>query len=628
MNDFINVLSKEISLYFEKMSSYVHHRQKLSSVTKNLAAVAMGFLPADLLIRNGKLVNVNVGYIQEHIDIAVKDGFIAFVGEGSHIKTDEHTKIVDANNRYLVPGFIDSHMHIESSMIDPITFTKGVLPHGVTTICPDNHEITNVFGLPAVELFHNVSKDLPIKFLLAMPVCVPSIPGFEDAGATITPDDVKKAYDNGWAQLQGEQMNFPGLLFSDDFVHQINAATLDAGMCNTGHYSSQENNKGINAFAACGICGCHEVTTKEGTIRRAELGISPQMRNGTAWRDVPSCVKAYTENPGIDTRMFVMVTDDVTPTTVLKDGQLLSVVRTAIKCGVPPVKAVQFVTINPAQMLEKSRWIGSISPSRCADILIVSDLAEMVIDEVYCDGVLVAKEGQLTVSISPYKYPEWAVNSVHLNPLKNDDFLIPAPADKKTVTVRAMKLNDGEFLPLEIETEMTVVNGSLHSDYSRDLCKVFMFYRHQNEGPKGTRGYGFISGVHFNQNCAYASTVSHDCHNLLVIGTSDEAMKMAANKVIESRGGICVVVDNKIEAVMPMPLAGLMSLESLEVASKQDCQIEEALIKAGCKQKFFEMTLSVLGLVCVPQLHVSNRGLVRLNDGEPPKIVDLIISSK
>lgn len=178
------------------MSSYVHQRKKLSDVTKNLAAVAMGFLPADLLIRNGKLVNVNVGYIQEHIDVAVKDGFIAFVGEGTHIKTDEHTKIVDANNRYLVPGFIDSHMHIESSMIDPITFTKGVLPHGVTTICPDNHEITNVYGLKAVELFHNISKDLPIKTLLAMPVCVPSIPGFEDAGATINPDDVALAYKN------------------------------------------------------------------------------------------------------------------------------------------------------------------------------------------------------------------------------------------------------------------------------------------------------------------------------------------------------------------------------------------------------------------------------------------------
>lgn len=607
------------------MSSYVHQRKNLSSVTKNLAAVAMGFLPADLLIRNGKLVNVNVGYIQEHIDVAVKDGFIAFVGEGSHIKTDEHTRIVDANNRYLVPGFIDSHMHIEASMIDPITFSKGVLPHGITTICPDNHEFTNIFGLKAVELFHNVSKDLPIKFLLAMPVCVPSIPGFEDSGSTIVPDDVEKAYKMGWAQLQGEQMNFPGLIFSDTFVHSINKVTLDTGMCNSGHYVSDDNNKGLNAFAACGINACHEVSTKEGTIGRAQLGIYPQMRHGTAWQDLKNCIKAYTENPGIDTRMFVMVTDDVTPTTILNDGQLLNVVREAIKLGVPPVKAVQFVTINPAQLLEKSRWIGSISPSRCADILIVSDINNMIIDEVYCDGVLVAENGKLTVDISPYKYPEWAVNSVFLDPLKKDDFLIKAPGDKKEVNVRVMKINEGEFLPVEVVSKMPVIDGYLKADSSRDLCKIFMFYRHTIEKAKGTRGCGFLQGVHFKENCAFASTVTHDCHHLLVCGNNDEAMKMAANEIIKVHGGFCVVIDNKVEAVMPLPLAGVMSLESLEVAAKQINDIEDALEKAGCTSRCFEMTFSVLGLVCVPQLHISNRGLVRLNDGEPPKIVDLIV---
>lgn len=610
------------------MTSYVHHRQKLSAVTKNLAAVSMGFLPADLLIRNGKLVNVNVGYIQEHIDVAVKDGYIAFVGEGSHIKTDQHTRIVDANGRYLVPGFIDSHMHIESSMVDPITFTKGVLPHGVTTICPDNHEITNVFGLQAVELFHKVSEGLPIKFLLAMPVCVPSIPGFEDAGTTINPEDVTKAYNEGWAQLQGEQMNFPGLLLSDNFVHSINAASLDANVCVTGHYASLEHNKGLNAFAASGIYGCHESTTKEGTIRRAELGIYPQMRYGTAWLDLPNCVKAYTENPGIDTRMLVMVTDDVTPMSVLKDGQLLHVVRTAIKCGVPPVTAIQFVTINPAQMLEKSRWIGSISPSRAADILIVSDITEMIIDEVYCDGVLVAENSQLTVPIQPYKYPEWAINSIHLDLLKNEDFIIKAPNDKKSATVRVMTMKPGVVDTIESEVEIPITNGQLHSDYKRDLSKIFMFYRHENEAAKGTKGFGFVNGINFKENCAYASTVSHDCHNLFVVGTSDEAMKIAANKLIEVHGGICVVIDNKVESVMPMPLAGLMSLENLEIASKQIGEIEDALRKAGCPHDNFEMTLSLLGLICLPQLHISNRGLIRLTDGEAPKVVDLIVSTK
>lgn len=608
------------------MTFYTHQRHKLSSVTKNLAAVAMGFLPADLLIRNGRLVNVNVGYIQEHVDVAVKDGYIAFVGDGCHIKTDEHTRIIDANNRYLVPGFIDSHMHIESSMIDPVTFVKGVLVHGVTTICADNHEIVNVFGLKAVELFHSVSKSLPIKFLIAMPVCVPSIPGFEDAGATIDADDVSLSYEKNFAQLQGEQMNFPGLIYGDEFVHSINARTLESGMCNMGHYTSNDNNKGLNAFASCGISSCHEVSTKEGTIRRAELGIYPQMRCGTARQSMQVCVKAFTENPGIDTRMFVMVTDDVTPNTILNDGHLLGVVRKSIKCGVPPIKAVQFVTINPAQLLEKSKWIGSISPSRSADILIVSDLTEMVVDEVYCDGILVAKNGQLTVNISPYKYPEWSLNSVYLSSLKDEDFIIKAPSDKTEVTIRAIKLNDNEHIPREFVTKMAVINGCIQSDYTNDICKIFMFYRHSNKNIEKKKGFGFLIGTHFNKDCAYSSTVSHDCHNLLVVGTSDEAMKIAANKVIDIHGGTCVVVNKKIEAVMPLKLAGLMSLESLDVAAHQNIEIEKAIEKAGCKRKFFEMTLSVLGLVCAPQIHLSNRGLVKLVDNEPLKIVDLFVS--
>ncbi|OHT06209.1 AdeC [Tritrichomonas foetus] len=618
------------SLFTTKMA-YVHHPKKLSQCTKNLAAVATGRMPADLLIRNGKLVNVNVGYIQQNIDVAVKDGFIAYVGShADHIQVDDHTKIIDANGRYLVPGFIDSHMHIESSMVDPRSFAAGVLPNGVTTICPDNHEITNVFGLKAVELFHKCAEGLPIKFLLAMPVCVPSIPGFEDAGAEIFAEDVSKAYREGWAQLQGEQMNFPSLLYGDDLVHSITAASLDANVCVTGHYPSNEIERGLNAFAACGMNACHEVTTAEGTLRRAELGIYPQMRYGTAWLDMPNCVKAYTENPGIDTRNFVLVTDDVTPATVVNDGQLLRVVRTAIQCGVPPVKAIQFVTINAAQLLEKSRWIGSISPSRAADILIVSDLAGMVIDEVYSDGVLVGKDGKLTVEFEKYEYPEWAINSVHLNPLSNSDFQIKVPEsakDKETVKVRIMHMYPGAVHTVEVINDVKVENGEIRADVDKDIAKIFMFYRHEKEQCKGTRGHGLVSGVKIHANCAYASTVSHDCHNLLVVGTSDEAMKVAANALIQCHGGICIVVDNKVESLMPMTLAGLMSLEGLEVAAKQIEDIERALAKAGCPYDNFEMTLSLLGLICIPDLHISNKGLVRLVGDKPPEIVDLIVEA-
>ena len=233
--------------------AYIHERKMLFEVTQDMAAVAMGMQPADLIIRNGKLVNVNTGSIQENMDVVVRHGLIALVGNADHVQTDEHTKIVDAAGRYLVPGFVDSHMHVESTMVDLPSFATGILPHGTTQrSAPDNHEMTNVFGLRAVELFKKSAKGLPLKVMVAMPVCVPSIPGFEDAGATITAEETARAYQEGWADVQGEQMNFPGVIYGDPNVHAITAAGLKAGKVLTGHYASLELNAGLNAFVASG----------------------------------------------------------------------------------------------------------------------------------------------------------------------------------------------------------------------------------------------------------------------------------------------------------------------------------------------------------------------------------------
>lgn len=607
-----------------KSGTYYHQRKALHDVTRDMAAVAMGFLPADLIIKNGKLINVNTSQIQPGIDIAIKHGFIALVGNADHVLADENTKIVDANGRYLAPGFIDSHMHIESTMVDIRSFAAGILPHGTTTICPDNHEITNVFGLKAVELFHKAAEGLPLKVFLAMPVCVPSIPGFEDAGATITAEEVAKAYEEGWAQLQGEQMNFPGVIYGDPNTHAITAASLKAGIILTGHYASLELNKGLNAFIASGMNACHESTTAEATLKRAQLGMYPQQRYGTAWLDMPNTIKAITENPGIDTRFFSMVTDDVTPATVAYEGHLVRVVREAIRQGVNPITAIQMVTINTAQLLEKARYIGTISPGRAADILILSDLVNVTIDEVYADGVLVSKDGKMVVELPRYDYPEWALKSVHLNKLTEKDFAIPASGKE---TVRVMRVYPGMVHTTEEFAEMTPVNGGLQSDPSKDIAKIAIFYRHQEkEGLTGTKGLGFMTGATLKPNTAFASTVSHDCHNLMVLGTDDKAMAVAGNALIEAGGGFAVVVDGQIEAIMPLPLAGLMSLEPVAVAAKQVRAVEDAIKKAGCPADSVEMTLSLLGLIVLEELHLSNKGLVELKPGQPPKFVDLVVN--
>jgi adenine deaminase len=581
----------------------------------------MGREPADLIIKNGRLVNVNTARIQDGITVAVRHGIIAYVGKSNHLIADEHTKVVDAGGRFLVPGFIDTHDHVESSMVDVISFAEAILPQGTTTIACDNHEITNVFGLRAVELFHKAAQGLPLKVLVSMPVCVPSIPGFEDAGATITASEVAKAYEEGWAEVQGEQMNFPGIIYGDPNVHAINAASLRSGNVLTGHYASLELDKGLPAFIAAGLTACHEATTAEGVMRRAELGCYAQQRYGTAWLDMPNTIKAVTENPGLDTRFFTMVTDDVTPVSIVEDGHLSRVVREAIKQGVPPILAIQMVTINAAQLLEKSRWIGTISPGRAADILIVSDLVNMVIDQVFADGVLVAENGKMVMEFAHYDYPEWALKSMHLPKLTEADFKIPAT--KKT-KVRVMRIFPGMVHTTEEFFEVEPVNGSLQADPARDLVKVANLYRHEiRPEVKKTKGLGFATGLQFKPNTAFASTVSHDCHNLQVIGNDDKAMALAANELIRVGGGHCVVVDGKVEALMPLPLAGLMTLESVEVAAKQLKAIEAGLKKAGCMADSVEMTISLLGLIVLEELHLSNQGLVELKPGQLPRFVDL-----
>ena len=607
-----------------KQSGYTHKRKMLHEVTLDVVATAMGREPADLIIKNGRLVNVNVGRIQDGMTVAVQHGIIAYVGKGDHILADEHTKVVDAAGRFLVPGFIDTHDHVESSMVDVVSFAEAVLPHGTTTIACDNHEITNVLGIRAVELFHKAAQGLPLKVLVAMPVCVPSIPGFEDAGATITAKEVDEAYQQGWAQVQGEQMNFPGIIYGDPQVHAITAASLKSGNVLTGHYASLELDKGLPAFIAAGLTACHEATTAEAAMRRAELGCYPQQRYGTAWLDMPNTIKAITENPGLETRFFTMVTDDVTPASIVEDGHLSRVVRDAIKQGVSPLLAIQMVTINAAQLLEKARWIGTISPGRAADILIVSDLVNVVIDQVFADGVLVAENGKMVLGFKRYEYPDWALKSMHLPLLSEADFRIPAEGKLK---VRVMRIFPGMVHTTEEFFEIEPFNGALQADPSRDLVKVANLYRHEPRPDVAqTKGLGFATGLQFKPNCAFASTVSHDCHNLQVLGNNDKAMALAANELARVGGGHCIVVNGKVEALMPLPLGGLMSLESVEVVSGQLKKIEDGLKKAGCMHDSVEMTISLLGLIVLEELHLSNKGLVELKPGQPPRFVDLVVA--
>jgi adenine deaminase len=589
-------------------------------ITKELADVAMGRRAADLIIRGGTLLNVNTAELLPNTDVAVYGGFIALVGDASHVLHDEHTQLVDATGRFLVPGFIDTHLHVESSMVDPRRYAEAVLPHGTTAIVPDPHEIANVFGLEGVKLFVDSAEDLPLKVLTMMPSCVPSIPGFEDGGAVFTDKEVAEAA--AWPGIYGlgEMMNFPGVIFSDPGVHSIMQAVERSGKIVTGHHSHPDIQRGLNAFVAAGITACHEATSDAEALARARFGCYAQQRYGTAWLDMPNTIKAVLDNPNLDTRFFTLVSDDVTPETLQNDGHMDRLVRKAIELGVKPAVVYQMATINAAQLMNEWRWIGSISPGRSADILILSNFEQCVIDQVYADGKLVAEHGELKVPIEPFAYPEWALQSVHIETLSPADFAVPHPGP--TAQTRVIRAYEGRVDTSEEVVELAVVDGNIEASVAKNIAKLAVFERHKSSG---SRGLGFVTGFGL-QRGAVASTVAHDSHNLMVMGTNDADMALAGNELIRLGGGMTVVADGVVLASVPLPLAGLMSLETVPVVAEQVAKLEAGWREIGCDWVGPEMTFSLLALIVLSELHLSNRsgyGYVRLNPA--PEIVSLVV---
>ncbi|MDK2984615.1 MAG: adenine deaminase [Clostridia bacterium] len=579
--------------------------KKLSSITSDLAAAAMGKVKADTVIRGGRIVNVNTGEVEYGKDIAIKKGWIVLVGKVDHT-IGEETEIIDATGYTLVPGFMDGHMHVESSMVTVSQFAKAVVPRGTTTIFMDPHEIANVLGMEGVKLMVEEGKNLPLRVYATMPSCVPAAPDFEDAGASFGPNEVKEAMK--WDNIcgLGEMMNFPGVLNGNPDVHGELKATMESGNIITGHYAGLDIEMGLQAYTACGIASCHEGTTREDALARMRLGMYAKIREGSAWQDVKESVKAITEN-NIDTRYGILVTDDVHPHTLLEKGHLDHVVRRAIQEGVNPVTAIQMVTINTAQCFGVDRYLGSISPGRCADIVFIKDLAEVNIDKVIVNGKLVAEKGNLLVELEQYIYPENARNSVRvIENLTPEHFSIRASSDVKTVKAHVMEIIEAHVGTKHKIIELPVVNGEVQAAVEQDIAKVAVIERH---GGPGTFGVGLVKGFGLKSG-AVASTVAHDSHNLLVVGTNDQDMALAGNTLAKEGGGMVVVKDGKVLALLPLPIAGLMSDKPVEEVGEIVAELDKAWKELGCKIVSPFMTMALLSLPVLPELRITNRGLV------------------
>lgn len=595
-------------------------KKPLWECTRTLADVAEGRTGAEVVIKDANLVNVCTAEIQEHIDVAIAEGRIAYIGNADHC-IGENTRVINASGLFIAPGFLDGHIHVESSMMGAGEYARAVVPHGTSGIYWDPHEICNVLGLEGVKVMMEDAERTPLKAMVTTPSCVPAVPGFEDTGSFIGPEEIAESMTWDGVVGLGEMMNFVGVVNGTEHAHGELAETLKADKVITGHYSIPETDRGLNAYIASGVRCCHESTRAEDALAKMRLGQYAQLRYGSAWHDLPELAHAIVDND-IDTRFANLVSDDTHPHTLVEDGHLDHVLRVAVECGIPVIEAIQMVTINVATCFRMDNELGSITPGKCADIVFLDGLDTLRVTRMMIDGEIVAEDGKALFDYPHFQFPDWVTHSMHLGrTIKPAEFIIPAPegaADGSQVSVRAIEIIPAKVGTFETHVDLTVEDGQLKSDLGQDVLKTFVFERHHETG---TVGVGFTKGFGIKRG-AMASTVAHDAHNLLVVGTNDEDMALAANTLAECGGGMVVVADGEILGLVELPIAGLMNdLGAVEMSEKVH-SVEQAWAEIGCTMPSPFMTMALIPLACLPELRLTNRGLV---DCTTFQFVDLVV---
>ncbi len=588
-----------------------HSLSSWAEVAPHLVAVAAGRASADLVIRGGWLVNVQSREVLEGWDVAVAKGRFAYVGPDASHTVGEDTDIIDAAGSFVIPGLCDGHMHIESGMLTPAEFAAAVIPHGTTTMFTDPHEIANVLGLRGVRLMHDEALLQPVNIFTQMPSCAPSAPGLETTGFEITAEDVAEAMN--WPGIigLGEMMNFPGVINGDPKMLAEIAATQNAGKTVGGHYASFDRGVPFHAYVAGGPADDHEGTAEADAIARVRQGMRSMLRLGSAWYDVESQITAVTEK-GLDPRNFVLCTDDCHSGTLVNDGHMDRVVRHAIDCGCDPLVALQMATVNTATHFGLERELGSIAPGRRADLILTSDLTSLPIEHVIARGVTVAQSGALQVDCPHLDWPDDTRATVHLGKsLGASDFEVVAPAGANRVNARVIGVVENQAPTEALEADLPVVEGIVEGE--EGVAQIALVERH-----RGTGGVvnGFVSGFGYEGRMAMASTVAHDSHHMIVVGTDRANMAAAANRLGEVGGGVTVFKDGREIALVELPIAGLMSDRPARDVAAQADRMVAAMAECGCTLNNAYMQHSLLALVVIPSLRISDLGLVDVDKFE------------
>lgn len=588
-------------------------RPHLADVAPQLVATARGDLPATLVIQGGRLVNVVSGEILDGMSVAIQGARIALVGKDASHTIGPATKVIEADGRYIAPGLLDGHCHIESSQLTVTQFARAVLPHGTTGGFFDAHEICNVLGLRGLRLMVEEARLTPLAAFMQVASCVPSAsPELETAGAELGPAEVTEAMSWGPDVIAlGEVMNFPGVVYGDPKMLGEIQATLRAGRVADGHFMFPPDDWRLSAYAASGVTGDHECVTMEDVIERVRLGMYAMMRRGSAWHDVAATIRALTER-GLDSRRMLLVTDDRSAESLMSEGHMDFVLRDAIRQGVKPMTAFQMATVNTAERFGVARDVGAIVPGNCADVLLLDGhLADVNVSMTIAAGVVVAENGRMTAEPVPFDYPQEVRETVHVaaERIQPGAFRIAAPIIEGTVTARVIEVRENHVETTERLLPVAVRGGEVVLGDS-GLCKLAVFERH---GKTRGQSLGLLSGVTFTKPAAIAMTVAHDCHNLLVLGNDDGLLGEAAQAVVAMQGGVAVVTKRGV-ARLPLPIAGLMSDAPFEDVVAQGAAVSQALQESGCMLNHALMTLSLLALVVIPMLRLSDKGLIKVTE--------------
>jgi adenine deaminase len=561
-------------------------RTALKARIKNRIDVASGRVKADLVLKNARIVSVFTEEILEG-DVAIVGGEIAGIGQYEGVEE------IDLEGRYVAPGLIDGHVHIESSMVTPAQFAKTILPRGTTAIIADPHEIANVCGLGGIQYILDNSEVLPLDVFVMLPSCVPST-SFENAGAKLLADDLETFMDHPRVLGLGEMMDYPAVeSASPEAIDKLAAAD---GKLIDGH-GPVIKDKGLNAYVAGGIRTEHECTTVEEMIDRLRLGLYIQIREGSAARNLAELVAGVNKD---NVRRIFFCTDDRHPGDILVEGHIDNNVRLAISRGLAPITAIKMATLNAAEAYRLYNR-GAVAPGYLADLIVFDDLKAFNIEMVFKGGRLVAEHGKALFEVSEIA-SEAVVNTVNFKPVTADDLRITMSSD----FARVIRLLPHSLVTESAVRKVVTEDGFFKYDERLDILKLLVIERHH---ATGNIGKGLVEGFGL-KNGAIATTIAHDSHNLIVIGDTNENLLAAIEEIQRIGGGIAMVKAGEVVASMPLPIGGLMSDEPIELVDQKLKDLLEVGYSLGVKRVYDPvMTLAFLALPVIPEIKLTDVGL-------------------